>query len=110
MLQHPRNRILLKVAVASRRRSPSPSNVLLVLDHLLQLVVQRIDLLAVDVQLRQPAFVIGRHRSLVVLRVLHVIKRDIPAENRLRVRIRLLDRRASEADERCPRRNSSTRC
>ena len=75
-------------------------HILLVLDDFLDVLVQCVDLLPIDVQLRQPALVVDRHRRLVVHGVLDVVDRDVIAEDAARVAILQRDRRAGEADER----------
>lgn len=75
-------------------------HVLLVLDHFLDVLVQRVDFLAVDGQLGQPALVVDRHRRLVVHGVLDVVDRDVIAEDPACVAVLQRDRRAGETDER----------
>ena len=54
----------------------------------------------IERQLRDPAFVVDRHGRLVGDRPADVVDRDVLAKHRPRIGIRLLDRRAGEADER----------
>jgi hypothetical protein len=73
---------------------------LLALGGLLEL---RVDLRAfrlVERELGEPALVVDRHRGAVRDGALDVVDADVVAEDRARVRIAELDRRAGEADER----------
>ena len=54
----------------------------------------------VERELREAALVVDRHRGAVFHRPLDVVDADVVAEDRARVRVRQLDRRAGEADER----------
>ena len=75
-------------------------NILLVLDHLVDILVQFVDLLTIDVDFDEAAFVVDRNRGTVIDRVLNVVNADIVAEDAARVFVFLVDRRAGEADER----------
>ena len=73
---------------------------LLALRHLLELRVDLGLLGGLQLQLRQAALVVDRHRRAVEHRALDVVDADVVAEDRARVGVGLLDRRTGEADER----------
>ena len=56
-----------------------------------------------QLELRQPAFVVDRHGGAIVDGALNVVDADVVAEHGARVGVGLLDRRAGEADERSVR-------
>ena len=72
---------------------------LLAFGDLLKLRVELRQLTGVQAQLGDAALVIDRHRGLVRHGALDVVDADVIAEDRPRVRVRLLDGRAGEADE-----------
>ena len=78
----------------SLRSTSSPSV------DLLELGVDLRPLGSFELQLGEPALVVDRHRGAVVDGALDVVDADVVAEDRARVGVGLLDRRAGEADER----------
>jgi len=73
---------------------------LLALGHLLELGVDLRALGLLQLELGEPALVVDRDRGLVLDSALDVVDADVVAEDRARVGVGLLDRRAREADER----------
>src|SRR5690606_31442713 len=65
-----------------------------------ELRVERRQLSGVQAELGDTALVVDRHRGLVGDGALDVVDGDVVAEHRPRVRVRLLDGRAGEADVR----------
>ena len=73
---------------------------LLALGGLLELLVDERALALVEAEPGEAALVVDGHRGAVEHRLLDVVDADVVAEDRARVRVPQLDRRAREADER----------
>ena len=73
---------------------------LLALRDLIELLIELRQCRCIQRQLRDPAFVIDRHRRLIRNRPLDVVDRNVVAKNRPGVCVRLFDRRAGKSDKR----------